>query len=79
MSPVGVNSSIIRDGENGFLASETDEWVEKISRLIDDEQLRRRLGQAARRTVEKGYSVKSQQDRYLELFSNLIKSDTSKK
>lgn len=79
MSPVGVNSSIIQEGENGFLASGTDEWVDKISLLIDDEPLRKKLGQAARKTVEARYSVKSQEYRYLELFNNLVKSDKSKK
>lgn len=74
MSPVGVNSTIICDGENGFLASEINEWVEKISKLIDDENLRVRLGKAARKTVEEHYSVKSQQQVYLDTFNNLLKN-----
>jgi glycosyltransferase involved in cell wall biosynthesis len=79
MSPVGVNSSIIRDGVNGFLASGVDEWVEKVSLLIEDSVLRSRLGKAARKTVEDYYSVKSQQHVYLEVFNNLIKQEKIKK
>ncbi|MEN8251770.1 MAG: glycosyltransferase family 4 protein, partial [Bacteroidota bacterium] len=44
MSPVGVNTEIIQDGENGFLASSDKEWVDKISRLIESSELREKLG-----------------------------------
>jgi glycosyltransferase involved in cell wall biosynthesis len=72
MSPVGVNCDIINDGENGFLASETVEWVDKVSRLIDNPELRTRLGKAARNTVINQYSVKANQQEYLNAFRNLI-------
>ncbi len=78
MSPVGVNSAIIREGENGFLASTTAEWVDRISRLIDDADLRTRLGKAARKTVIENYSVHSQQKVYLNAFNKLI-SETKKR
>lgn len=72
MSPVGVNREIIRDGENGFLANTTSDWVTKLSALIDDVNLRVRLGKAGRKTVVDQYSVQSQQVRYLDLFEKLI-------
>src|SRR5262249_29384224 len=53
---VGVNREIIRDGENGFLASSDDEWVGKLTRLLADPALRRRFAEAGRRTVEERYS-----------------------
>ena len=55
---VGVNRTIVQDGTNGFLASTEDEWVEKLSRLLSDAALRRRLAVAGRRTVEDGYSLR---------------------
>ena len=57
VSPVGVNCEIVRAGENGFLAATTDEWVETLSRLAADAQLRARLGLNARATVERGFSA----------------------
>ena len=57
MSPVGVNNTIVRDGENGFLAASEDEWYEKIVKLIEDKNLRERLGKSGRKTVEENYSV----------------------
>jgi len=37
----------VEDGKTGFLAKTDDEFVEKISRLVDDEVLRREIGQNA--------------------------------
>jgi glycosyltransferase involved in cell wall biosynthesis len=56
-SPVGVNSEIVRDGENGMLAATEGEWVEKLGRLLGDAGLRERLGRAGRATVEARYSA----------------------
>ena len=56
---VGVNREIITDGVNGFLASTEDEWVDKIGRLLVDQELRRRFAVAGRRTVEERYSLRT--------------------
>jgi glycosyltransferase involved in cell wall biosynthesis len=54
---VGVNREIVEDGVNGFLAATDDEWVEKLARLIADLELRRRFGEAGRRTIEARYAL----------------------
>lgn len=71
MSPVGVNTTIIQDGVNGFLADSTEAWVNKLAMLIEDSALRVKLGQAGRKTVEERYSVKSEREHYLQLFQSL--------
>jgi glycosyltransferase involved in cell wall biosynthesis len=73
MSPVGVNTEIIQDGVNGFLAVDIDEWVEKLSLLIESLALREKLGKAARKTVLEKYSFESQKQNYLNCFEELIK------
>lgn len=73
MSPVGVNTEIIQDGVNGYLARDNEEWVRKITALVEDTELRRGIGAQARRTVEERYSVKAWRDRYLQLFNDLLK------
>lgn len=55
-SPVGVNSTIIRQNENGLLAASDDEWVDSLSRLLNSVELRERLGRAGRATIEANYS-----------------------
>jgi glycosyltransferase involved in cell wall biosynthesis len=71
MSPVGVNREIIKDGINGFLPTDENDWVEKISLLIDNPSLRETLGKAGRATVVERYSVQSQQEVYLGLIKSL--------
>ena len=72
MSPVGVNTEIIQDGENGFLASTEDEWVSKLSILIDEQEMRMRIGKNGRKTVDEKYSVKANAPLYLELFNKVL-------
>ena len=73
MSPVGVNKDIIQDGKNGYLASTTEEWVVKISQLIDDAQLRKALGDGGKKTIDEQYSVYAWKDKYVNLYNQLIK------
>jgi len=68
-SPIGVNSTIIEDGRNGFLADGKAEWIEKIKRLMHDAELRRKIGLlAGRDTVEREYSAKAIAPKVLEVF-----------
>lgn len=56
-SPVGVNSVIVRNGVEGFLASSTHEWICSLQELVDHSSLRRQMGQAGRARVEAEYSL----------------------
>jgi glycosyltransferase involved in cell wall biosynthesis len=76
MSPVGVNSEIIQHGENGFLATTSEEWESCLSQLIEDEVLRKKIGSQAQKTVEEKYSVKANEAKYLNIF---LKALTYKK
>ncbi len=71
-SPVGVNSTIIKDGENGFLAGGKDEWIAKIKMLIHSAALRRKIGVAGRETVEREYSAKVVAPRVFEVFRSAV-------
>ena len=71
-SPVGVNSTIIQDGENGFLAAGRAEWIEKIKRLMHSAKLRRELGRAGRATVERDYSATAIAPKVLEVFRSAV-------
>jgi glycosyltransferase involved in cell wall biosynthesis/uncharacterized protein YbaR (Trm112 family) len=70
-SPVGVNTDIIQDNENGLIASSEDEWVERLSMLLRSPELRERLGRAGRQTVERRYSATAQAPRVYEVFTSV--------
>lgn len=72
-SPVGVNTNIIQDDQNGFIAGTEDEWVEKLTRLLRSAELRQRLGHAGRVTVEEKYSAISQTPRVYEIFKSVLR------
>lgn len=62
VSPVGVNRDLIQDGKNGYLAGSAAEWFERLIPLLDDPDLRRRIGGAGRQTIEAGFSAKKWSD-----------------
>lgn len=68
MSAVGVNKNIITHGVNGFLIHNESQWFELISRLVEDETLRKQLGEEGRKTVVEKYSVEANKDKYLKVF-----------
>ncbi|HEX5885804.1 MAG TPA: glycosyltransferase family 4 protein [Pyrinomonadaceae bacterium] len=72
-SPVGVNTDIIQDDQNGFIAGTEDEWVDKLSRLLRSHELRQRLGHAGRVTVEQKYSAITQAPRVYEIFKSVLR------
>lgn len=69
-SPVGMTKDLIQDGANGFLANSEEEWVKKISMLIEDPLLRKKMGLAGRRTVEERFSIKINAPKYLRIIRN---------
>lgn len=68
-SPVGVNTSIINHGINGFLAANSAEWEKSLAMLIESESLRKQLGREGQLMVERHYSVTSNKKNFLSLFN----------
>lgn len=72
MSPVGVNKEIITHGQNGFLASTEQEWINCLSQLIENKELRLKLGEVGRKTVIEKYSVEANKEKYLLAFRSVL-------
>nr|NUR37918.1 glycosyltransferase [Sphingomonas sp.] len=71
-SPVGVNSQLVRPGENGFLAANSQEFVQALSALAASRDLRARLGAAARGLIEHEYSAAAGAGRFAAVVNALV-------
>lgn len=67
---VGGIKHQIRDGQNGFLVSSLKEAANRIVQLLKDENLRRRLGENARKTVRANFLLSRYVEQYLDLFGS---------
>ncbi|OJJ23912.1 group 1 glycosyl transferase [marine bacterium AO1-C] len=68
VSPVGVNTRIVQNQENGFICGTPEEWHQALLQLMQTPDLRASLGTKARQTVEDHYSVTSNQNNFTVLF-----------
>ena len=73
MSNVGMNKDIIEDGVNGFLPTDDEQWIEVLSKLIENKELRNKIGDKGRETVLEKYSKNVIKKTYLDLYTSLMK------
>ncbi len=58
-SAVGANLDIVSHGENGYLASTSEDWYQFLEKLIVDAALRRKMGDIGYKTAHERFSVQS--------------------
>lgn len=71
---MGANRDVINHGENGFLAKTSEQWLSYFEILIDDMDLRLKLGKKARETVVNHYSM----EKCAELFAEVVEKTLEK-
>ena len=71
-SDMPVYNDVVKDGVNGLLAKDTEEWVLKIEKLLLDLSLRESIRKNALEDVLKNYSLDDVVSMWDELFSKLI-------
>lgn len=72
-TPVGTNCDIVADGENGFWATTHQEWVNHLTKLIQEKALRRQMGIKGIETIEKGYSLSVTSEKFYNILRSLQK------
>lgn len=73
-SPVGEQKYVLRHGINGFLAKTEEEWFYYLKLLIEDNELRNKMGRNGRRTAIKKFSSKVCSKKLYEILNNINKT-----
>ena len=71
-SDMNVYNEAIKNGVNGFLANNEDEWVDKLSVLIEDPILRNGMVNNARDDILKNYNLPSRLNQWDSIFKRLV-------
>ncbi len=71
-TPLGINRDIVKDGENGFWAMTPEDWINRLAQLIEDQDLRKRMGLHGIETVEKEYSLTVTSQKFLKVLQSLF-------
>ncbi|TAK12692.1 MAG: glycosyltransferase [Anaerolineae bacterium] len=71
---VGDIPEILTDGENGFLVPSDDEaaLAEALARLVEDADLRRRMGRAGQALIAREFDLATQAEKYAALYRRLL-------
>jgi glycosyltransferase involved in cell wall biosynthesis len=70
-TPIPSYEAVVEHGQNGFLARSRHDWIECLETLRDP-ALRRGIGERARESVMKKYSMDEQARRLIEVLRSLI-------
>jgi glycosyltransferase involved in cell wall biosynthesis len=75
---VGGNPEVVVEGETGFLVPPKDPaaFAERVVLLLQDPDLRRRMGRAGRARVEDRFRLRETSDRYLRVYESLIEDES---
>jgi glycogen synthase len=68
----GGTPDVIAAGETGLLSTTAEQLAEDVRRLRDDEDLRRRLGTAARVRAERLFDAPAITDRFEQIYGELV-------
>ncbi|MEM6523804.1 MAG: glycosyltransferase [Bacteroidota bacterium] len=69
VSPVGINTQIIRHGVNGYHCKTEADWFKNLSYLLENQSICQSLGENGKLYVQKNYSVDSNVSNFLALFN----------
>jgi len=71
-TPVGINKDLVEDGVNGFYAMNPEEWEKKLSLLIEDSELRKKMGEEGRKRVLESYTYQACAPRLFSILDRMV-------
>jgi glycosyltransferase involved in cell wall biosynthesis len=78
-TPVGINKDLVEDGVNGFYAMNPEEWEKKLSLLIEDSELREKMGREGRKRVLKSYTYQACAPRLFSILDRMVEKPSKGK
>jgi glycosyltransferase involved in cell wall biosynthesis len=71
-SPIGINTRIVENNINGFLAETSEEWFHFLEILYFDKEIRKRMSRTNREKIMKNYSLQVTGNKYYNLVTSII-------
>lgn len=74
VTPVGITEEIGIENETHFSANSEEQWLEKLSRLLESPEKRRKMGENGRNFALKNFTVLRQTEIIFDTFQSAIKN-----
>lgn len=71
-----VVTTVVDNNVNGFLADTEEDWLNYLTKLIDDVNLRKQIGEQGRAKAVAEFSVKANTKKYLDIFEQVYGTTT---
>ncbi len=72
-SPIEPYRETIKDGKTGLFAYDTQDWISKISMLVEDEKYRKKFASSANKFVEKNFDIDKNVGKFLQYYIQIVK------
>lgn len=69
---IGANLRIIENDVSGILVTSKDEWLSALIRLMDDSEMRKRIGLNGNKKVVAEYSIHANKETYLKILKSVF-------
>jgi glycosyltransferase involved in cell wall biosynthesis len=69
-SNIGMNNKVVEDGVNGFLVNNEEEWIEKLTVLLKDSNLRKQFGEKGRKKIEQEFTLQHNFSKLISILKN---------
>lgn len=69
-SAVGMNTVVVKDGRNGFLVNDDNQWIQRLCELIIDKELRFSQGSIGREIVAEKYCLEKNMSAFLSIIKD---------
>jgi hypothetical protein len=76
-SAISPYADLIQPYENGLLASTPEDWLNAMTRLVEDAELRRQVGKAAQEMVQKNWTLRDHAHAWVAAYTEIAQRGVS--